>query len=244
MARIFITGSSDGLGRATAQRLVGEGHEVVLHARHAQRADAIGDLIGDGARVVFGDLGDPLEVRELASAADESGPLDAVIHNAGLGDGSSGPVLAVNVVAPYLLTALMTRPARLVYLSSGMHLGGDEPVADADWGEPSGGDYSDSKLAVTALALAVARLWPGTASNAVDPGWVPTKMGGAGAPESFDNGIATQVWLATAPGAAEETGGYWRKLQRQTPHRAASDPAFQDRLLASLAAHTGVDLPA
>ncbi|MDO5676460.1 MAG: SDR family NAD(P)-dependent oxidoreductase [Propionibacteriaceae bacterium] len=242
MARIFITGSSDGLGRAAAEQLMADGHQLVLHARNSERAEAVADLVARGAVVLTGDLGDLGEIRRLAEAANELGRFDSVIHNAGLGDGSSGPVLTVNVVAPYLLTALMERPGRLIYLSSGMHRDGDEAIVGADWGA-AGGDYSSSKLAVAALAMAVARLWHEAASNAVDPGWVPTKMGGAGAPESFDNGISTQVWLAGADEAAAESGGYWKKLERQAPHPAVVDEVFQETLLAALAEHTGVALP-
>jgi quercetin dioxygenase-like cupin family protein len=81
--------------------------------------------------------------------------MDAVIHNAGV---MSGPVLAVNVVAPYLLTALIERPQRLIYLSSSMHRGGRVSLVNIESNRHSG-SYSDSKLLVTTLAMAVARLW-------------------------------------------------------------------------------------
>jgi len=73
------------------------------------------------------------------------------------------------VVAPYLLTALIHRPQRLVYLSSGMHRGGRAGLAGMDWsGARTTGSYSDSKLFVTTLAAAVARLWTDVLSNAVE----------------------------------------------------------------------------
>jgi NAD(P)-dependent dehydrogenase (short-subunit alcohol dehydrogenase family) len=137
------------------------------------------------------------------------GPVDAVIHNAGV---SSGPhVLPVNIVAPYLLTALIHRPQRLVYVSSDMHHGGRADVGGLHWsGQPRTGSYSDSKLFVTTLAVAVARLWPHVYSNAVDPGWVPTKMGGPGAPDDLRVGHLTREWLATRdnprPAPAADTG--------------------------------------
>ena len=227
--RIFITGSAAGLGRAAAQALLGEGHEVIVHARTAERLAAVDDL---GAPAVLGDLADLDETRRVAEQVNRLGPVDAVIHNAGV---LSGPhVLAVNVLAPYLLTALIHRPQRLVYLSSNLHLGGRADLA----GETV--SYSDSKLFVTALAFAVARLWPDVYSNAVDPGWVPTEMGGPGAPDDLRLGHLTQEWLATSDDPeARTSGGYWFHQQRRTPHPAALDPRFQDDLLAALARLTG-----
>ncbi|MGO2111308.1 MAG: SDR family NAD(P)-dependent oxidoreductase, partial [Pseudoclavibacter sp.] len=123
MARIFITGSTDGLGRLSAEALLDAGHEVMTHARSEERASAVDDLADRGAGVVIGDLADRSEVLRLARDATRVGPFDAIIHNAGV---FSGPgLLPVNVVAPYLLTALLPRPTRLVFLSSGMHLDGD-----------------------------------------------------------------------------------------------------------------------
>jgi NAD(P)-dependent dehydrogenase (short-subunit alcohol dehydrogenase family) len=165
-----------------------------------------------------------------------------VIHNAGVVSGRH--VLPVNVVAPYLLTALIYRPHRLVYLSSDMHHGGRSDVAGLDWsGRRGAGSYSDSKLFVTTLAVAVARVWPGVYSNAVDPGWVPTRMGGRGAPDDLRLGHLTQEWLVTSDEPeARSTGGYWFHQQLRTPHRAVRDRHFQDSLLAALARFTGVPL--
>jgi NAD(P)-dependent dehydrogenase (short-subunit alcohol dehydrogenase family) len=153
-------------------------------------------------------------------------------------------VLPVNTVAPYLLTALLPTPRRLVYLSSGMHRGGRADLGGIDWsGQRRSGSYSDSKLFVTALALAVARLRPEVASNAVDPGWVPTRMGGRGAPDGLRLGHLTQEWLATSDDPeAVSTGGYWFHRRRQAPHPAALDERFQEALLASLGAFTGLPL--
>ncbi|MDO5495954.1 MAG: SDR family oxidoreductase, partial [bacterium] len=218
-----------------------KGHELVLHARNEGRVSAVGELVDRGAEVLVGDLGDLDEALALAEAANELGRMDVVIHNAGLGDGYAGPVMGVNVVAPYVLTALMERPERLVYLSSGMHRTGSERVLEADWGA-GGGEYSDSKLAVTALAMAVAHRWPEVAVNAVDPGWQPTAMGGEHATGDMEDGIGTQVWLADAFEAGEETAGYWKVLAREQPHPLVISEEFQERLLASLAEFTGVEL--
>jgi NAD(P)-dependent dehydrogenase (short-subunit alcohol dehydrogenase family) len=236
MARVLVTGSADGLGRLTALALADAGHEVVVHVRSDDRLAAVADLVGRGAAAVVGDLSDLEQTRGVAAGVNALGRMDAVIQNAGV---YSGPhVLAVNIVAPYVLTALVERPARLVYLSSGMHQGGRATV------DLSRGSYSDSKLFVTALAAAVARLWPDVLSNAVDPGWVPTRMGGAGAPDDLGLGHLTQEWLATSDDPeARTSGGYWHHQRRVEAHPAAGDVRFQEQLLAALAAHTGVRLP-
>lgn len=245
MARIFITGSADGLGRNAAEDLMGQGHQLIVHARSEARLEAVSDLIDRGAYAVSGDLSDPEQVRALAARLNELGRMDAVIHNAGAGIGSGEILLGVNVVAPYLLTALMERPDRLIYLSSSMHRSGSADLSGLDWtGARDTASYSDSKLLVTTLALVVARLWPNVLSNAVDPGWVPTRMGGPNAPDDLRLGHVTQAWLATSnDSAALTSGGYWHHQQRQNPHPAALDAAFQDELLTALTQHTGVRLP-
>jgi NAD(P)-dependent dehydrogenase (short-subunit alcohol dehydrogenase family) len=242
MARIFITGSADGLGRATAQTLLSDGHAVIVHARNAGRLAAVNDLIGRGASAVIGDLADLNQTRAVADQVNDLGPVHAVIHNAGV---YSGPqILPVNVVAPYLLTALINRPQRLVYLSSGMHHGGRADLTGLDWGGRRGsGSYSDSKLLITTLAVAVARIWPDVYSNAVDPGWVPTKMGGPGAPDDLRLGHLTQEWLATSDEPeARSSGGYWFHQRLGSPHPSVRDTHFQDTLLAALARFTSTPL--
>lgn len=244
MARILITGSTDGLGLAAAETLLGEGHEVVVHARSHQRMTAVQHLVGRGAHCVVGDLADDAEVRQMADDANLIGGIDAVIHNAGVLSGSA--LLPVNVVAPYLLTALIRGPRRLIYLSSGMHRSGDTRLSGLDWaGRSATASYSTSKLHVTALSAAIARLIPHLVSNTVNPGWVPTRMGGRSAPDDLRLGHRTQEWLATSSDpAALTSGGYWFHQHLQTPHPAVHDVRFQDALLAQLAEHTGVTLAA
>ena len=241
-ARVFITGSADGLGRAAAKTLLADGHEVVVHVRSQARLPAVKELVDQGAAATIGDLSDFAQIRDLARQVNAIGRMDAVIHNAGVLSGAQ--LLVVNVVAPYLLTALVQRPRRLIYLSSGMHRGGNASLAGMDWsGRASTSSYSDSKLFVTALAAAVARRWPDVLSNAVDPGWVPTKMGGPNAPDDLRLGHLTQEWLATSDDPeALTSGGYWHHQQRQTPHPAVNDLRFQDLLLAELARATGTTL--
>lgn len=254
MRRVFITGSTTGLGLAAARQLIAEGHAVVLHARSTARAAAFDELAPRSAGVVIGDLARLDEMRSVARQVNRIGRMDAVIHNAGLYDERSRGntpeghpnILAVNTLAPYVLTALIERPHRLVYLSSSMHYGGRVALGDLDWNErrwDRDGAYSDSKLHVTALAFAVARYWPDVLSNAVDPGWVPTRLGGRGAPDDLALGHVTQTWLAVSDDpAAQVSGAYWYHGQQQEPAAAARDPAFQDRLIAALAKMTGVAL--
>lgn len=236
MALILVTGASSGLGRDTVNTLADDGHGVVVHVRNADRlAEA-----GDTARwkgVVTGDLSDLDEIRDVARQAGEFGRFDAVIHNAGTTDPRDAGT--VNTVAPYLLTALMEKPARLVHLSSSMHRTGSTDLGRLAAGTAS---YDDSKLWVTALAFALASRWQGTSSHAVDPGWVPTRMGGAGASDDLTAGHQTQVWLATHHDVAPSTGGYWYHRQTQTPRPAARDEEFQARLVQALESHTGVPL--
>ncbi|MGO4592246.1 SDR family NAD(P)-dependent oxidoreductase [Leifsonia sp. 2TAF2] len=240
MARILVTGAGSGLGFGAARELAEDGHTVIGHVRSLDRAGELREVLGDAAVLIPAELSDESEVRELAARVAEAGGVDAVIHNAGVIDGPG--ILPVNVVAPYVLTALVPA-ARHVYLSSGMHRGGHPRLDGLDWsGRRATASYSDSKLMVTALAAAVPRLRPGVFSNAVDPGWVPTRMGGRSAPDDLELGHRTQVWLAEGEDPATRTSGYWHHQRQQRPHPAAADVAFQDALVAALREHTGLAL--
>src|SRR3989440_1421211 len=254
MARVFITGSTDGLGYAAAKALIDEGHDVALHARSRERASAVDDLASRSAGVVVGDLSSGIDARRVADQVNAIGRMDAVIHNAGISSTTGrsatpeghATIFAVNTLAPYILTALIERPRRLVYLSSSMHRGGAGSLRDIDWIDrrwDSTRAYSESKLYVTALAYAVARRRPDVLSNAVDPGWVPTEMGGPGAPDDFEMGYLTQTWLAVSDDpTAIVSGRYWHHRRPQVPSREVSDARFQDELSAKLAELTGVSL--
>jgi NAD(P)-dependent dehydrogenase (short-subunit alcohol dehydrogenase family) len=255
MARVFITGSTDGLGLAAAQSLLAQSHQVVVHARSAERAAQAGDIASRASAVVLGDLASADQTREIAEQVNALGRMDAVIHNAGIytepvrGSTPEGhaTVLAVNTLAPYILTALIHRPARLVYLSSGLHRGGEGSLGDLDWTQrPWDGAraYAESKLHVAAIAAALARRWPDVASNSVDPGWVRTRMGGASAPVDLETGQRTQTWLAVSDDPqAQVSGGYWHDLRQQEPASEVTDQQFQDRLLERLAEMTRIPLP-
>ncbi|MCE7000394.1 SDR family NAD(P)-dependent oxidoreductase [Saccharothrix sp. S26] len=254
MVSVLVTGSADGIGRETAATLVAQGHRVVLHARDEARAEDATAAVPGAAGVLVGDLASLAQTRALAAAAAEG--FDVVVHNAGLGGGLPQRTVTedglellfqVNVLAPYLLTALVPRPRRVVYLTSGLEARG---VADLDDLQHERGPwdgmqaYSDSKLLDVVLAFAVARRWPDVLSNAVDPGWIKTKLGGPDATDELPIGADTQVWLATADEpAATVTGRYfkWRRELRANP--AAYDVDVQERLLDACAELTGVKLP-
>jgi NAD(P)-dependent dehydrogenase (short-subunit alcohol dehydrogenase family) len=252
MAKIFITGSSDGLGLMEARMLASQGHKVVVHGRNRDRADEALSKVPGAVTAVVGDLAGIAETRSLADQVNELGPFDAVIHNAGVygesyctrtADGLP-EIFAVNSLAPYILTCLITRPKRLVYTTSGMHRSGDATLNDLTWSRRrcSGSSaYSDSKLHNVILAFAVARIWPDVLSNAVDPGWAATKMGGRGAPVSIEEGSRTQVWLAVSrEKEALVSGQYFSHQQARSFHPAAADRVVQDKYLAECARLSGV----
>jgi NAD(P)-dependent dehydrogenase (short-subunit alcohol dehydrogenase family) len=212
-ARILITGSSDGIGRAAAQLLVQQGHCVTLHARNEDRAREAWAAVPQAENVLVGDLSsisDVLVMAEEAGKAGEcrcnywsyetnvdllacalTGPWDCIVHNAGLGPASGdiktsdgfAATFVVNSLAPYILTASMEKPARLLYLSSGLHTNGDSSLVDVTWQSrpfDSLQAYSDSKLHNVWLAKYVSRRWPSVQSCSLDPGLVDTKMTRAG----------------------------------------------------------------
>jgi len=255
MARVFITGSSDGLGKMAAQLLIEQGHQVVLHARNEERgAQAMASVTGaDGA--VSGDLSSIKQMHVVAAQVNSRGPFDAVIHNAAVGYRESRRietedglphVFAVNTLAPYILTALIQKPKRLIYLSSGLHYEGDGSMKDWMWQQRSWVGrqaYSDSKLHDTLLAFAIARRWPGVFSNAVEPGWVATKMGGPSATDDLDQGHRTQVWLATSDDPAANVGGeYFYHMRRREPKSITHDVEVQERLIEACRKFSGVKL--
>jgi NAD(P)-dependent dehydrogenase (short-subunit alcohol dehydrogenase family) len=257
MARVFITGSSDGLGRFAAQLLIKQGHSVVLHGRNEERGKDAMAAVPGAEEVVIGDLGSIAEMRKVAERVNALGVFDAVIHNAGVGYRSPKKIVtedglplefAVNTLAPYILTASIQRPKRLIYLSSGLHQNGDPSLKDLTWehrrwdGQQA---YSDTKLHDVLLAFAIARRWPGLFSNALEPGWVATKMGGAHAPDNLEEGYRTQAWLAASDDpAVKVTGEYFYHMRPRKPHPAAHDEETQERLLGACKAFSGIEFPA
>jgi NAD(P)-dependent dehydrogenase (short-subunit alcohol dehydrogenase family) len=251
MARIFITGSADGLGQMAASALIEQGHQVVLHARNEKRAQEGLNKISGAESVLTADLSSIEETKKLAADLNAMGNFDAVIHNAGVYQVSNRElsvdglplILAINTIAPYILSCLIQKPNRLIYLSSGMHLQGDSTLKGLKANDHKI-TYSDSKLHDLLLSKAVARRWEDVYSNAVDPGWVPTKMGGAGAPDDLKKGFQTQVWLAVADDPKAQVSGQYFHHQRAANYLTdADDINVQEQLLELCERFSGVRFP-
>jgi len=205
---------------------------------------------------VSGDLSTIAGATTVANQVNKLGRFDAVIHNAGIGsreprrvETETGvpSVFAVNVLAPYILTVLIERPDRLVYLSSGMHHGVQLRIDDLLWTRRAWSGwsaYAESKLCDVLLAFAVARRWKDVRSNALEPGWVRTRMGGPSAPGDLRQGSLTQAWLATSEDAlACSTGGYFYHQRPRAPNPVANDVGTQEALLAECDRISGIPLP-
>jgi NAD(P)-dependent dehydrogenase (short-subunit alcohol dehydrogenase family) len=243
MARIFITGSADGLGFLAAKALIDQGHKVSLHTRNSERKGETLKKVSGAENVFVADLSNIEETKKLAEEVNSAGPFDAVIHNAGVYQASAQLIFAVNTLAPYILTALIQKPKRLIYLSSGLQAQGRPNFENFS---KNGGriSYSDSKLHVVMLAKAVARKWPEVYSNAVNPGWVPTKMGGKGAPDDLQKGYETQMWLAVSNDEkAQVSGRYFFHQKERSYNPAADDESLQDKFLSLCSEITGVVFP-
>jgi NAD(P)-dependent dehydrogenase (short-subunit alcohol dehydrogenase family) len=255
MSRIFISGSSTGLGLMAGELLINQGHRVVLHARNARRVKDAKRSLPKAENVVQGDLETITGAKEVAARVNELGRFDAVIHNAAVGYRESHRltadglphVFAINTLSTYILTAMIERPHRLVYLSSGMHRHADANLDDILWTKRlwnGSTAYAESKLHDAMLGFALARRWPDVLSNSLEPGWVPTKMGGAGAPDDMEQAHLTQAWLAASDEPqAEVTGRYFYHLRPLAPNPQAKKAVLQDRLIEICAKLSGVPLP-
>jgi NAD(P)-dependent dehydrogenase (short-subunit alcohol dehydrogenase family) len=252
MSRIFISGSATGLGLMAAELLVSKGHSVVLHARNAERAEEARAALPRAEAITMGDLETIAGAKDVAAQVNALGRFDAVVHNAAVGYRESHRVtadglphvFAINTLSAYILTALIDRPKRLVYLSSGMHHHADANLDDILWKKRRWNGstaYAESKLHDAMLAFAIARRWPEVFSNSLEPGWVPTKMGGVGAPDDMDQAHLTQVWLAAGDDPkANVTGHYFYHLNRMRPNPQSQDTELQDRLIAICSDISGV----
>lgn len=215
MKRALVTGANRGIGLAIAKGLVAEGLDVIVGARSAEGGTAAAQEIGATSVVL-----DVADAKSIEAAVASVGPVDVLVNNAGiLGSGAvlDDPAefnasMAVMVHGPYLLmhhlTPRMVRQGygRVVNVSSG-------------WGAFSDGlagpaSYGVAKAALNALTVASARTLPNAVKiNAMCPGWVRTRMGGAGATRSPEAGADTAIWLATLDDRGP-TGGFFRDRKR------------------------------
>lgn len=237
--KVFITGSSDGIGQLAAIKLIKQGHQVILHARTPERAQQTLKKIPTAEKVLIADLSSISETKNLAKEVNEIG-VDAIIHNAGVNRVSNELVFNVNCLAPYILTSLIEKPKRLIYIGSGMHMGGVPNIKSM----ATGTNYSDSKLYLLMLSMAVARKRKGVYSNIVNPGWVPTKMGGSHAPDDLQKGVETQVWLAVSDDEkAKVTGKYFFHQKETQYNKAGADVTLQESFLKECERISGVKFP-
>lgn len=240
MSKIFITGSTDGLGLLAAKLLMDMGHEVVLHARNNERKNHLQNELPLVKHILVADLSNLNHVKELAEKVNAFGKFDAIIHNAGIYQASAYDILKVNVLAPYILTCLITKPERLIYISSDMHLSGEIHM-DQISHTPTRMSYSDSKILLLLHCKYVARKFPTTYVNALHPGWVPTKMGGKGAPDDLKKGYETQVWLSVSNDIEALVSGQYFFHKKQSRYSAdVNSVELQDEFILKCAELTGV----
>ena len=251
MVRVFITGSSDGIGLAAAKALCERGHQVTLHARNAQRAKQASEALPGAEGVLIGDLSSISETKKLAEDANKTGTFDAIIQNAGIGYGATSSkeitsdgisaVFAVNTLAPYILTCLMDKPkSRILFMSSDSHFGGDASLK----GCTTSTSYGNSKLHDTMLAKAFARRWD-IQSVSMHPGWLKTKMGGSSAPVTADKSSQVLTEWSSGEGFAAKlaSGAFFTTGGEQAPHGAADNVKKQEELMKICRDISGVAVP-
>lgn len=237
MAKILITGSTEGLGFLAAKRLVAEGNEVVLHARNPRRAQDVLKKLPQVKGIVIGDLSSIKEVKSLAVQINQLGTFDTIIYNAGVDSSDTDLTFRVNDLAPYMLTALVGHPKRIIYVSSGMHQGANLDIDNLSQTT----NYSSSKLQILMFAKAVARYYPKITVTSVDPGWVPTRMGGKGATDNLEQGYSSQVWLATLDDHSV-SGNYYYHQKLENYDLRVDRHKLQDDYVEKLGEITGIPL--
>lgn len=238
MSKIFITGSSDGIGLETAKELINLGHEVVLHARDKKKAKELESKFD--VKVLIANLNNLEAIKSLVTEVNKQGRFDTIIHNAGVFHEDKHTIFTVNILAPYILTTLIKKPKQLIYIGSNMHPQGNFDLENLS--KEKEVDYSTSKLLILMFGLTVARYWKDVCVNTVDPGWVKTKMANYNAPDSLEDGSATQVWLASKDDLGF-SGKYFYHLKETNYSKKADDINTQDELIEIYEKITGINFP-
>ena len=262
---VLVTGSTDGIGRATARELAERGCAVIVHGRDDQRASKAARELAAATGSpqvtwVAGDYGSLAEVRAMADRVLHTCPrLDVLINNAGIAvrdrrlsaDGYES-TFAVNHLAPFLLTNLLldrlreSVPARIVNVSSGVHARGRIDLDDLQMERRFDGwaAYGNSKLANALFTCELARRLDAAevTANFLHPGVIDTKLlhvnFGGGSP--VDTGARTPVHLALAPEVADITGAYFVDRRRARASSAAGDRRLAKELWRVSAELTGL----
>jgi NAD(P)-dependent dehydrogenase (short-subunit alcohol dehydrogenase family) len=249
MTRILITGASDGLGRALAFALAERGYELIVHGRDADRLAEVAERTG--AQAIRADLSSLAEVRRLAAAVE--GDLDVLVNNAGIGFGAPGAPrqlstdgyelrLAVNYLAPYLLTRLLlpqlkrAAPARIVNVASiGQRpFDVDDPMLERGYDGTEA--YRRAKLALIAHTFDLAEELAGTGvtANCLHPAsLMPTTMvreAGTGHIDTLERGLQATMRLVVDPALAGVTGRYFDREREARALDQAYDLDFRKRL--------------
>lgn len=224
----------------TAKILHEKGHEVFLHAKNQRRAEETAMHFQNKVKVFIADLSDFEEVKKLAREVNSYGVFDVIIHNAGVFHSAHDVIFKVNTLAPYMLTALMHKPKRMIYIGSNMHSSGTEKTENLSL--ETGVNYSTSKLQVLMLGLAIAKKWSDVCVCIVDPGWVRTKMANYSAPDTLEEGTATQAWLALSAELATHSGKCFHHLKEVSYSSKADNINAQEKLLQTYEKFTNVYL--
>ncbi|KUG21134.1 MAG: SDR family NAD(P)-dependent oxidoreductase [Methanomicrobiaceae archaeon] len=254
---ILVTGSTDGIGKATALMLAGQGHRVLVHGRNREKGRAVLTEIRertapDRADLLIADLSGQQRIRELAGAViGEYGRLDVLINNAGvyLPDRTVAPggiemTLAVNFLAPFLLTHELlplleqSAPARIVNVASIAHrsarrIGWESLRTGRDYHPYDA--YAISKLGLIAFTKRLARMLEGGAVTAcaLHPGVIDTKLLRAFDPYTAGDppeaGAKAVAYVAVSPDLQGVNGEYFEEGRPVSPSRLSRDPAVQER---------------
>jgi retinol dehydrogenase 12 len=263
---VLVTGATSGIGFETALALARRGATVLMAGPDlAQAEEARRRLLervpGASARAHGADLSSMDEVRRLADRVlEHTDRLDVLVNNAGIyatrrqttADGYEA-TLAVNFLAPFLLTALLyerlcaSEDARVVNVSSVAHVGARIDCEDPHFERRRYHGffaYAASKLALLSATRRLAKRHPppGPTFNALHPGVVGTGLvRSAGLPGRLlgwampllrkpDRGARTSIHLATAAELRGTTGAYFVDAEPRRPSEAARDEALAERV--------------